>query len=333
MNPKISLNFDSIYTFWKIAENCEKENKLLISDWKALLNSNGYITLFQKETTLELIKDSIQAVFIKDYQYRFNSELSKRIIEHFHRIKSKKQELIAFIEILKSNDQIYENAINRALKFLPFQINYHSLNISFLFFEFDARGYDTILFDLLFVFETYDLFELQLAHEFHHKFRNLSNKFSYPKSKSDFNDIIWVLNQIHLEGIADQIDKKEFLSSPNLALKPFQDIFSLKYKNIDNEFRAINNLLANPPDDFQLRGNQLRNSISLSGHTLGYFMANVIVEVFSEKDLINSVFDISKFFVLYNKAAETIGKSNRIFNKTAMNFIVNLWDDIRKNAK
>ena len=97
---------------------------------------------------------------------------------------------------------------NIALEYLP-KYEYKEPGLSFVIFMPDARGYDPIILDLSKI-EKHNSksFELLLAHEAHHSYRDQLKKWGSGGFSEIDQALLWAFDQLQAEGVADLIDKK-----------------------------------------------------------------------------------------------------------------------------
>jgi hypothetical protein len=168
---------------------------------------------------------------------------------------------------------------------------------------------------------------LYFAHEFFHYYRDKKLDFEFPEQDSDDYTLIWLLNQIENEGIADQINVKQLyygdgcFTDTDEAQKTFDE-----QSKAPEEIRKFDEILTGiheHPDWKYGLGSQARRTITRSGHVAGFFMANVILKHFPQQELVKIVRNPFEFFHLYNKAARMEGNVP-IFSDKSMAVIIEL---------
>lgn len=184
-----------------------------------------------------------------------------------------------------------------------------------MIFAFDARGYDIIIFDVLFalVLEEQDLLELVLAHELHHLYRNKILCFDISKVEVEDREIINVINQIHCEGVADQIDTEKCIYNDFHKLKdPFLKSYAMKYRELYKKAPELIGKLDKKMIEIFIDGiedvNNINQYLPMSGHVIGYYMVNKVIEICGKDVIVETVNNPFKFFEIYN----TVAKENNL---------------------
>jgi hypothetical protein len=171
----------------------------------------------------------------------------------------------------------------------------------------DARGYATIVIDLLYAIDQGKRLNYLVAHEAHHFYRNQILAFNFPEDSHPDYDLVWVLNQIQAEGIADQVDKRvRFFDDGDLADSEAALTYRQYLAETPKLLRKIDSLLADYDVDTHNAteiSKTLRKSVPMSGHPTGYFMTRTIIERLGKEVLLEQVGNPFIFFLQYQQAA------------------------------
>ena len=160
---------------------------------------------------------------------------------------------------------------------------------------------------------------LYFGHEFFHFFRAKKQEFKTPPQNDKNYTLVWLLDQIENEGIADQINVKQLywgdapLAGTEKAKKELKD-----REKAAGEITAFSDILAGIADHPEWKyglSKQARKIITRSGHVAGFYMANTILENFDKAELVAVVRNPFKFFYLYNKAASLDGDAPQFSDK------------------
>jgi hypothetical protein len=161
-----------------------------------------------------------------------------------------------------------------------------------------------------------------IAHEFHHWYRaRIAPDLTHDQ------DLLWVIEQIHLEGTADLINIPAQLKKPETSMNPSEIRYLDGYRKSPEILRTIDNLLVrmqeNPANRRETAA-KLKSAVPLSGHPTGYFMAETIVKELGKAALIRTVANPFAFFALYNEAARKSAGSAPPFSEKALELLRSL---------
>jgi hypothetical protein len=218
-----------------------------------------------------------------------------------------------------------EFAIKESARFLSDEKFEGFPKVAFLIFN-DSRGYDPIILSLNSFLKADDArdnnaldcmvnkgfnehfsFQLLYAHEAFHYYRNKKEEFRFPDDNDPYSSLIWIMNQIANEGIADQIDKVNQYFNPGCFADTREGEQYLNYlamqpeliKRLDSLFVEIKNY----PDSSQILSRKFSKMIPRSGHQTGFYMCNTIIEEFGVQSIRTVSRNPFSFFKLYQKAA------------------------------
>lgn len=327
------FDFSSLNPFWSITELLQKDSSPSDSLWNRLFETPGYQTL----TTIEYPKDWIKSYLsggIKPSERPvYNEWVSKGYWDtvfclHMQEAASRRAEVEGFVKILQSG-QFMDQALTDLREFWP---NGDTLDeippISFIFFNRDARGYDPILIDLLFAMDLYQQDELDemIAHEAHHYYRKKVLSFTYPPEQNPDHTLINTLDQVHLEGLADQIDKPGMFANPLNAKR--SAAYQKLLMNTSKDISILDSLLtgySSTPDSLKIKvAGQIQRSTPNSGHPMGYFMSTAILKYLGKDSLLQDIGNPFAYFRRYNRAAVKSQSQLPLFSDAALHMISEL---------
>lgn len=301
MSQKIDLS--GIHHFWEIVGIFENGNEPEDEKWKELFKTPGYRILNQIEFSEEYFKQTFNSAYGSSDLSDDIDEQKKTIVRHFRHIKDNREELNDFLGEIFNKD-FYDDALDLAFEWLPLDEQEPYPPVSFLFFQKDARGYIPIVFDLQFAYELGDDLTKFLAHEMHHFYRNMQVSFD---PDIDDKELIWALNQIHMEGMADQINKELIFDEHHVFGEDYQEMYIDNYRNAEQYIEELDNHIRKYSDIQKEYGEKVQESLPLSGHPIGFFMSESIIDSGLRDELIEGYDDPFYFFKLYNKAADKEG--------------------------
>jgi uncharacterized protein YjaZ len=308
-NP--NFEFSGVDQFWKIVNTLEVNREPSKSEWNKLFNTPGYKVLLNGEFKRDFFEHNFRLVFKpsenKNLEKAIKSRANLHHLTHYIKIRDNKAKVKSQFKNLKRKD-FNRIAIKRTLEYLPQSKVSNYPPVSFLIFESNGRGSSPIVVDLAASIE-WDFMSF-LSHEFHHWYRNRQLKIDLRKVSSLERELVNVLSMIEAEGIADMVDKKDWYTKPNNAISNYARQFLYDVKKTPHVIKKIDDalkIIKVNPNQNKAQGKIIFSYLPQRGHTTGYFMARLILEKFSKKDLANCVGNPFEFILLYNKAAKKSG--------------------------
>jgi hypothetical protein len=356
----VGFDFSGIEEFWKIADILKADIEPSPSQWNSLLSTPGYTVLigmeFQKPGFFE---DYMRAAYMPSQKQRrgklikeakkkggFRAWFTPALLKAYHDAENNRKEIEARIKELKTYPYVKEASLE-ALNFLPETHVDEYPAVSFIIFH-DSRGYSPLVIGLTggedleksaldklqkHGFTKHRPFMLHVAHESFHFYRDKKLEFDFPGNKNPYYHIIWIINQIENEGIADQIDRKQLyygngcFTETQMAERWRKE--QAEQPKIILEMDSLFTRIEDKPKAAAELGKELRELVPQSGHPTGFFMANCIIEQYGKNAIVEVVRNPFRFFFLYNEAAKKSGKSP-FFSEPAMRFIKNLESRYKK---
>ena len=321
-----NFEFSGMEQFWSIVSKLERNQEPSNAEWNKLFRTPGYKILTGGEFTKVFFKRNFKLVFMPSQKKNLETNLKNRNhlhhLQHYIKVRDNKRKIQDQLKRLKRGNY-NRKAVKRTLEFLPQRSVNQYPPVSFVIFESNGRGSSPIVVDLAASLE-WDFMSF-LSHEFHHWYRNRQLKFSYRKVRREDADIIRTIDIIEAEGIADMVDKKDWFTKSSNSVSRYARQFiydvSITPGLIQRMDKILTEIYNNPSSKNQL-GSKLFSMLPQRGHTTGYFMASLILEHFSKRELTACVGNPFKFFNLYNKAAKIYGrypyfskKSIKLLNK------------------
>lgn len=335
MEPE--FDFSSIDLFFEI-HNLLQAGKTPVSEqWDTLFETPGYQSLAKGEFQKKFFKDNYTLAFNPDRAEtlaKMMKEPEGRYLEHYQRFSSEIESFQTYLEDLKARTtEVSTDVLAQAKEFLPVIEELKPPTISFVLFDHDARSYDSIVFDPLYAMDLGEHLNSVLAHEVHRYFRNQLVEFEL--SETNVDEILWVMNQIQQEGIADQIDKTPLYLSKRVPPKlrepaqRYQELIENTipyFEKIDSIFEKAT-IFPNMRNEF---GTILRRFIPLNGHIIGFVMTNTIIGCLGKEIVIETLGNPFEFIRLYNKAVQECNLDEFFFSQSAMSFIDSMEKEYKK---
>ena len=323
-----NIDFSGVEKFLEITALLEKDIEPPSQQWDELFSTPGYEVLIRNEfKTNNFFMERIQLAFKPSKKNELEARLKEekgwvsQFLKHFVRAKKERAFIEEKVEELKKLSFV-EAAVKEARKFLPqFEIKTYP-PISFVVFGPDARGYVPVVLDILYTADRGEGLITFVAHEFHHYYRNLF--FDCGQDQQ----ILWVINQVQAEGIADQINIGLWFHDESLYPEYAQDNRYTNYlewykksPEILGEMDRLFSEMFDYPEKKGKLGSELQKIVPQSGHPTGFFMANLILEQMGRDALIGTVKNPFAFFRVYKEAADKKGGDTPTFSDKTIEFI------------
>lgn len=319
-------DFSGIEQFLKLTAVLERDREPPAEQWDRLFSTPGYAVLLEREFRRDFFVERFKQAFMPSKKAELAVQIKKdtgfyaRYLPHFLRAKAMRTEIEKRVGELRAMD-VHGAAIARAKTLLPKSETFESPTVAFVIFAPDARGYDPVVIDVLYSISRKERFADFVAHEFHHWYRNKLVDLNQDR------DTLWVINQVHAEGIADLVDKADWPKKPAASLSPEEKRYHEFFDKSPDVIRTMDGLLARMAGLRTGRGElgeQLSKAVPQSGHPTGLFMAGLILEELGRDVLVQTVANPFEFFRLYNAAAKKRGGDIPRFSEIALAFLANL---------
>lgn len=334
-NP--NFEFSGVNKFYQLIDILKQNIEPSNEQWDSLFETPGYKRLI-KTTEGQLFKK----LMILSYMPGKNEEKKELLVKmgkqenkfwkiftnnSYEVLKYSDKNREAIFEIIDDFNKypIAEVAIKEALKFLPENSVNEFPSVSFIIFP-DSRGSDPICIAInnqlinkndisndnineinnqKCSWERISAFAF--AHEFFHYYRDKELDFKMPDRNSDDFDLVWIINQIENEGIAEQINIKQLYFGEGCFNGTKKSNIKInEQKQQPDMIIALDSLMSQSYNNISERkkiNKKIRNMIPRAGHPLGFFMANTIIEHLGKELLIKVVRNPFAFFRLYNTIA------------------------------
>jgi uncharacterized protein YjaZ len=329
---RIKLDLSSFEQFWHIVGILEGSTNPSKDDWNKLFDTPGYKALIASEFNKDFFKQSFIAAFDPEKEETLEKLLegkTSRYLKYYSQVRKDKKTYEKNVKLIEEKwKKIHESIYARASAFLPYGESEENPTVSILIFDTDARGYETIVIDAIFANRLEDFVSLA-AHEVHHFYRNQMLEYDKEDIEEEDKDLIWVINQIHAEGIADHIDKGLFIyggietAFPKSYVKYFKESVKRAPEIIKEINTLIENFTNNKLPNKEL-GQEIKKIVPLAGHPLGYYMANIIIKNAHFDELIRTVGNPFKFYELYNEAAKLDREKLSLYSEISLSLIEEL---------
>ena len=333
-SPAGEADFTGVKRFWTLTEALQGDRIPAAADWDGLFATPGYATLKAHGGSDRLLREALPLALLPSLAGERDAAdeqdyVAGIVVEHLRRAVALRSELESFMESLRGQDLMLD-AVLMARSWLPGEATRaEPPEVSFVLLEPDARGYERVVIDLLLA---YDLNETALtpllAHETHHVLREAFTVVLRPEGNFAEKDLLASLDNLQAEGIADLIDKSDYLGPKTWGEQPTERLFAAMHERyVDAYGRAKESLsrtdaflaaYARDPESARAIGRELRASLELGGHPVGFYMARTILEAFGRERLIENVGDPFAFMMDYSEAASRLGDGRHVFSEEAL---------------
>ena len=325
-NP--NFEFSGITQFWKIVKIFEANLEPSHSDWEQLFRTPGYKILVSGEFSREFFMENFRLVFKPNSKKELLDKLkSGRDISHLnHYIKIRDNRKLIDDQLKKLKINSYsKKAADRTLEFLPqFSVSQFP-PVSFLIFESNGRGSSPIIVDLAATIE-WD-FESFLAHEYHHWYRNRQLQIRFDKLNADERHLVNALSLIEAEGIADMVDKNDWYTKPSSAISDYARSYLQDVRRTPHVIESLDRIFSrmNSKDNSIAGSKTILRHLPQRGHTTGYYMSMVILEIENKDRLVKCVGNPFEFIFLYNQAAKKSKGKYPQFSKNSIELLQKVY--------
>jgi hypothetical protein len=323
-NPRPpAADLSGLKKFLELTSILEKDEEPMPEQWDALFATPGYAILLQEEFKKDFFAERFRLAFMPSRAEALGEQMKKdtgfraQFLPHYLRVK-KMRGAIERWAAEQRPDELYAEALEKACSFLPDGAVAGWPAVSFVIFAPDARGYDPIVLDALYCMDQGGRLVDLVGHEFHHYYRNRLVDLNQDQST------LWIINQIHAEGIADLIDKAEWTRRPDADLAPKERDFVKLYRESPSILHKMDDILTRMSEMKTGRGElgiELRRAVPQVGHPTGLYMAMLILEELGKPALVGAADDPFAFFKLYQEAAVKRGGDTPRFSDKALAFL------------
>ncbi len=353
-NRNPNFDFSGVIEFYKVADILLEDVEPTDAQWSALFDTPGHAEL-RREFEDDFLKKFIRAACkpsekaeIARIKAKYEEEINRYFIwfsgamfDSLEYALTNREKILAAVEDFKSYPYS-EESVKELLRFLPEETVEEFPQVAFIIFN-DSRGYTPVIMSLNLLVSgrealTGEMIErlcsrgynrhrphvLYFAHEFFHHYRDRAPGFAEPEEGSADYRIMWFLDQIENEGIADQINAKPLSTGDGIfAMLPEAERIRREQAAQPEALRKFDELLArihDNPGQAEELGRQIGRHIERAGHPAGFYMSNVILEHSDLARLVEVARSPFRFFYLYNEAAKLDGNAP-IFGEKAIALI------------
>jgi len=299
------VDLSGVERFLEITAILEQDRQPTPEQWDRLFATPGYAVLLAREFSRETFVQRFSLAFMPSKAAELESQMKReagyqaQFLPHYLKAKVMRREIEQRVAELRTQ-AFTDEAVAMARTWLPDAHVGGTPLVAVVVFKDDARGYDPVVFDILYKRDRAEFLET-VAHEFHHWYRNRLA----PDLLRD-HDTLWVIEQTHLEGMADLINVPSWMKRPPDTLDASQKRYLDAYARSAEIVRRMDDLFANMHDAPARRrdlGAALMATVPQSGHPTGFFMAETIAAELGKAALVATVSNPFAFYRAYDTAA------------------------------
>ncbi|MEO0572523.1 MAG: DUF5700 domain-containing putative Zn-dependent protease [Bacteroidota bacterium] len=331
MNGAKSIDFSGVDHFWPIMRNLKKDIEPPESDWNRLFATRCYQYIIQS-TSQEKLKRRFRMAYMPQFSKERQAILQRggynaRILNHL--ISVDKYKITRYIDSIQGNPFI-EKSLQLTSTYLP--ENFIKENkgltptISFGVFEPDGQASRQIIaMDIWFAMGI-DV-EKFFAHEAHHSFISNIRRPTKEVDDEGLRFLLMSIRQLHLEGIADLIDKRDILANGNVSEE--EDWYGYHYNKYFQEaketLKKIDSLMKESSSlNGDAKGKEIWGLLHFGTHPEAMHMALTIENTFGKDHIIEILDNPFKIFWSYQKVASVRPQLAHKFSKESMDYLKSL---------
>lgn len=306
--------YEGYRLFWQVADLLMQDVEPSQAAWQGLLAAPGYRELLDREFAPDFFPDHFRVAFKPSLGGNLAQVLRggsyAGLIRHYLHAAETRDHIARGMAAIASAP-LADQAREAALAWLPPGFSPDFPTVAFVIFAPDARGFSSVVLDAAFACQLPTPVPM-LAHEYHHVFRE-GLKAPRTPPDPDEADMLWVLDQLETEGIADQIDKRDWprrVPAGPGRMSEYARRYLEHFAAAPARIRQLDALLTawrDTPGERKAIGRRLRAAIPLAGHPTGSFMARLIEGRLGRLACVGAVGDPFRFMRLYSAAARAGG--------------------------
>ena len=336
-----TIDFKSIDAFFEIADKLSQNQKVKKSEWKKFHNTAAYKKLDMTYGDSKDIKKAMELTFLSENKALCDSLLAApySLSDDDYNLKLLLRNCVSLAknyDDVKNVRQSYDfeelkaQAIRQFRDFMP-AVNDSFLTVPDIYFFFNGPdGYaigNSIMLDFNYFYQNPQRIVGTFAHEIFHAYR-----FHLKKVKIIYsNALLYTLDRIQDEGIADLINKKgsEYSAKTLTEIGYPIDLEKMYLETVANCSDWLSRLdsltLAHldgtmPYDTYQ---EQILSLIKRNAHPVGYHISQLMVKNGLKAKMLDSFYNPIEFVKLYNSIAESEGM--HVFSDRFMTYIDELY--------
>lgn len=327
------IDGSGVERYWVIQDRLMLGESVDESAWEALFATPAYQWQAGTPAVQGRIRERMQLAFQPD---RGPLEAKVAAAEGYEairwkrhaRIRDERQAFGEYYDSLEASNVIDE-ALAIAQQYLPpgmVDPARWTTPVRVLFFGPDAFAIeDAVVLDLIEAYDRGERLKLLLAHEFHHEYYSRMNTLPDLDEGHEHRWVLQALEQLHMEGLADRIDKGGYpLPERPGGLPGYVDDYNRHYENAPETLTQFDAALERIPgaDDRGEAAQKAWKLLHFAGHVEGFFMANTVAEAQGEDALLIDLGDPFAFLRRFQSVRPT-------FSASTMSYLERVESELR----
>lgn len=333
-----TVNIEAATRYWELTDALRQDKPLTDAAWQELLAlpaNKIYVPGVFPEEALKRYRKAIEVVYMPRHDSLLQAKLKAKVWYYVlvNDYKQREPMFKTYVQQVAQRPSYLETMYTYAYAYLPKRAH---TKVTDLHLYYTALGNDASSRDEGIVFSLNSAIEwnkpkagILEAHEMHHQLRPRPN---FSSASEQDKPLLWALDAVQNEGIADLIDKTPLVQSPDSA-----DIQSWLLAPAPTVVQRLDSVLqvgakmgnsALPVRKFYQR---LYNGTA--GHLPGFYMARIIEKQGYTPQMLATIDNPMAFFALYQKAASKDKTHPPLFAKASMAYLKKLEKQHMVTAK
>lgn len=322
----------AIERFWKVTHYLEDNVEPPEEAWGAMFFTPGYARLLDTGLDIDAYRKNMSKVFMPILARQLDDTRIDKLdtnIRYFLNIRDHESRYRSYSKHL-GESPVLERAIALVRELFPkgFVDNFPQPQVAFVFHPMQPDYGLPIVADLVYAHQEGNLLNYQLGHHAHHYYREKLLAFNWPEIGPDELDLVWAIDRIQAEGLANRINERYILFGNGPQVDTDRSIeWQIQLLRVPKFIPVLDSLLvemASYPEQRKLLGAQIKARLPMEGHAVGYFMSKVIAEFFTEAGLTRQVGNPFGFMITYNMVAKSRSNKNPALSEEAEKYLRNL---------
>ncbi len=326
----------AIREFWRIQDALAEGVELADDAWQPMFDTTAYRWLAARADQQQRIRQRMRIAFQPDRSQVLDWVAAADGYEavlrgHYLRMRDERRELEAWVSAMAQRSTMTE-AMALARQHLPAEVPPEGTPPPPVYLALwgpDAFGDDAVYVDALKARDLGEHLPLLVAHEFHHVFYTGASPLPELPQEHESYWLLHTLRQLHLEGLADRIDKKSYpiASSPG-DTAGYAANFNRYYDTAPRTLRSFDAALrtmAREPERVADLARKAWGLFHYGAHPEGFFMANTVAAALGPRALLADVGDPFAFVRRFH----SVTASDPVFSDEAMEFLARIEASLR----
>lgn len=324
-----TVNIEAATRYWELTDALRQNKPLTDAAWQELLAlpaNKIYVPGVFPEEALKRYRKAIEVAYMPRHDSLLQAKLQAKVWYYVlvNDYKQREPMYRKYVQEVAQKPSYLETMYTYAYEYLPKRAH---TKVTDLRLYYTPLGNDASSRDEGIVFSLNSAVDwnkpkagILEAHEMHHQLRPRPN---FGKASEQDKPLLWALDAVQNEGIADLIDKKPQVQSPDSAsvqswlLMPAPAVI----QRLDSVLQ-VGAKMGNAALPIRKFYQRLYNGTA--GHLPGFYMASIIEKQGYTPQMLATIDNPMAFFALYQKAARKDKTHPPLFAKTSLAYLKKL---------